>query len=422
MKGNNQNGYKVLIVAPFWQKPGHVGNFRVERFIRWLKNAGYSVYVLNAGIRNKIKENEWGVEITIKDHLVIISEKIKYLSNKPILKILWYTWISLLLVLSPVDEFFLWAMRVSSRGRLDNYFKDCNLIISTSPQNSSHIAAYKISIKYSIPLITDFRDGWIDEPFEKKINKLKGLNKLEEKWEEKILIYADKIFVTSNNWKNLLIDRIPQLAGKVILLTNAYPQLGSAIPMVYNSNERISVIYTGRIAASDISRDLDTLLEPFFNYLKNYPLPVEIIFISDLRREEQNQIKKWRNRFNKINIKLLHKPQVQRKDLYEEVRKASGLFLLTTKMGTIPLKMFDYIELAKPILAITPKESAVWQMNKLLPQLFLLDYLSEKKDYSVINDFLNACKNGNYEYKIPTEFSEYYLSKVFLKEIESILN
>jgi hypothetical protein len=40
---------KAMIFAPFWGQPGHVGNHRVDRFVRWLAEDGYAVVIVRAG-------------------------------------------------------------------------------------------------------------------------------------------------------------------------------------------------------------------------------------------------------------------------------------------------------------------------------------------------------------------------------------
>jgi hypothetical protein len=410
---------KVLIVAPFWQKPGNVGNYRVERFIRWLKTDGYSIYVLRAGKKNEVQKKEWGIELVKKDYILIITEILRRVSDKKILKIIWYAWLTFILKFSPVDEFFIWANGIFSGFDFQKYFRDIDLVISTSPPNSSHLAADKISNKYSIPLIVDLRDGWLDEPFEQKLNKFKRLKKLEAEWEYKILNHALGIFVTSVNWKNLLISRIPSVNKKVNVLTNAYPEVDFINPPRPNhSLDKVILLYSGRIGASDISRNLNSLLDPIYNYLKNNLYNIEILFISEFRREEVKSFQIWKKEFQEINIRLTHKSHVKRIELYKEIMKYQGLLLLTTKMGTIPIKLFDYIKSTKPILAITPRGSAIWQLSEILPQLFLYEYSGIIKDYSPIKNFLEACKMKNYEYNIPIEFTEEFLLKIFLKEVK----
>ena len=46
---------KAILFVPFWGQEGHIGNLRIERFRRWLIDAGYYVVIVNAGSSQKIR-------------------------------------------------------------------------------------------------------------------------------------------------------------------------------------------------------------------------------------------------------------------------------------------------------------------------------------------------------------------------------
>ena len=111
---------------------------------------------------------------------------------------------------------------------------------------------------------------------------------------------------------------------------------------------------------------------------------------------------------------------IERSEMFKQIENANGLLLLSTGIAPIPSKIFEYIKSAKPILAVTIKDSSVWQLGDKLPQMFLYDYSAKELDYLPIKKFLSVCKTGNYDYKIPEEFSEEYLSKIFLNTVKQI--
>ena len=410
---------KVLIVAPFWQTLGHVGNYRVDRYIRWLNDNNYYVSILRAGKKNEVQKKEWGIEIIKKDYIFIITEILRRLSNKTILKLIWYLWLTLILKFSPVDEFFIWASKILSGGDFKKYFKDINLIISTSPPNSSHIAAYKISNKYSVPLIIDLRDGWLDEPLEQKLVKTKLLREKEINFEKIIMEHSSKIFVTSKSWKEMLFQRIPNIDNKIIIITNAYPDYDFSNE--YKDRNKVSLLYAGRFTGSSKKRSLDLLLNPLYNALKKDNSRIDITFLSELRREELKLFENWKMKFTSLNISLKLYQHLPRIEMFEFINRSDGLLLISAGFGPLPSKLFEYIKAGKPIFAVTPRGSAVSQLSEKLPQLFLYDKFSDGENYSSIIRFINACRTENYQFNTPEEFTESYLSKIFLKEIETLL-
>ncbi len=58
-----------MIIAPFWGHTPHLGNIRVDRFIRWLSDQDVYIILVRAGLVDEKQETAWGLEITIRDPL-----------------------------------------------------------------------------------------------------------------------------------------------------------------------------------------------------------------------------------------------------------------------------------------------------------------------------------------------------------------
>lgn len=65
---------KAIIFAPFWRQTGHVGNNRVDRFVRWLVDEGYHIVMIRAGSADAIHDESWMQEITVRDRLGLYRE------------------------------------------------------------------------------------------------------------------------------------------------------------------------------------------------------------------------------------------------------------------------------------------------------------------------------------------------------------
>lgn len=75
----------------------------------------------------------------------------------------------------------------------------------------------------------------------------------------------------------------------------------------------------------------------------------------------------------------------------------------------------------RPILALTPKSSALWEVCKDIPQVFLSDYSNKSVNDKSIQDFLLVSAQQKYfNYEIPQRFTEEELSKIFYKNLESL--
>ncbi len=66
---------KAILIVPDWRQPGYVGNYRIDRFIRWLSERGDELVVVRAGERDALESMPWGTEIVVRDPLGLHRER-----------------------------------------------------------------------------------------------------------------------------------------------------------------------------------------------------------------------------------------------------------------------------------------------------------------------------------------------------------
>lgn len=423
---NKTNQKKALLIAPFWGKSDHVGIYRIDRFKRWLIDEGYMVIIIKGGIKNEIKKFNWGIEISIRNSVDNITTKLIKLSSEIHTKLFLYIWNTLVSILSVPDENRLWARKVLKQPLVKNNIEDINFVLSSSPPNSSHIAAFQISTKFNIPLIVDLRDGWMDEPLRSILRNSKLRFYLEGKLEKKILTHSVMIFVTSYKWKQLLTKRFPKFNEKTAVLTNAYPRFEFLRKnhSLSKSNNSVELLHAGRFTGSSYLRKADILLSPLFNTIIAFKdsIKINIQIIGRTKRKDQPALDKWIQDYKKIDSNIIINEHISREKLFDLFLHIHGFLLLSTSYAAVPSKTFEYIKTQKPILAVTLRGSAVWELAKDIPQMFIYDYTGSKKDYDIIDKFLNACRTGKFEINVPNQYSEEHLSKIFIRAIEGCLD
>jgi len=418
---------KIIIIAPFWGKSDYIGRYRVERIVRWLTSDNYNVSVIWSGMEDNIIEKDKWIELEIRDPLRRFTRRVNdqysdRTNNEQstrkrnfryfIQKIVFY-----------FDRDLVWSLVLINKSIVKNFCKDAEYIISSSPPESIHLASYLLSKKFKLKLIVDMRDGWLDESMRPNIGKHSFKRMIEAKCEFRVLKQASVIFVTSTNWADMLKHRIPITDNKVTILTNAYP-VDLNIPDYQPNREKlshISLLHAGRFLGTRCTNRMSILLEPLCNILKSKnELAAEIILLGDLLKNDFEELKYWKQQFINTRTRVITKNRMPRNEMYAELANADGLLLLAATKAFFPSKTFEYIKSAKPILAVTSKGSTIWEIGQNLPQMFLYDFTIKKPDYTPIEEFLNACQTGIYEYDIPIEYSEKYLSKIFLDTIKNV--
>lgn len=351
---------KAILFIPFWRMAGHVGNNRVDRFVRWLSEDGYELVIIRAGTQEGVREESWGQEITVVDRLGLHPEtapgQAKAVSpRKPnkLRRALAY-WL-----FNP-DPAVVWAKAAARHPKVIAAMKGAAFILSSSPPESAHIGAWMLSQKSGVPHIMDMRDGWLDEPLKPLLLKSAIRRWQERRLESRIAHDAKAIQVTSNVWKELFDARYPELASKVHVLTNGYPlNIKPAPPKPpKGTDEEYVLIHAGRFTGSRHSQKPRLLLEPLIRNLSIEPCKGVIRFYGDLSDGEVVDIQAYQDRLKLIGWRVEFPGAVPRSAMLELMRDADGLLLLSASHAALPSKLFEYVATGLPIGYVTNFGSA----------------------------------------------------------------
>ncbi len=408
---------KAVIFAPFWRQPNHVGNYRIDRFVRWLAEDGFYVVLVRAGSVAGQSDQSWGIEITVRDPLGLYRDTttdgspVKLRKPNQLRRQLAY-WL-----FNP-DPGIRWARVAARDSDVLELAKGALFVISSSPPESAHIGAAILAKKLKSKLIIDMRDGWLDEPLKPLLRKSRLRRWLESRLEKSVLRQAGQIFVTSPVWKTLLTGRLPFTEDKTTVLTNACPPVGLfdlKKTRKRTVNEPVRLVHAGRFTGSRLSQKVGYLLEPLLLGIGECETQGVVTLLGHLEARDLSEIKKWQPQFKSKGWTIEVKDAVPRDEMMDILRQADGLLLLSASEAAIPSKLFEYLILEKPILTATPQSSAVWQVGKSLNQLFLTDY--RNPELPVARSYISTCVKTANDYEIPDQFSEEVLSKVFITKV-----
>ena len=420
---------KVIIISSYWGNSKHVGNYRIERFIRWLNRMDINIVLVNAGLTDNAIYTQWGKLITVKDPFYRSSRDKDYLSDQFALMKKFFKKLKKILgffFLVP-DSTIIWALRVSGSRLVKDHLNNACLVISSSPPESDHIAALILSRRSNSKLLIDLRDGWLDEPLKPYLKKYAFRRFLERIPEYLVYKNADEIFVTSDEWKSKLAERIPSIQEYLKVITNGYPIIDKLVEIKTTGakKESISLLYAGRFTGSSGTRKLSILLLPLVHSCAQVDETIELKIIGEFTNEDISDLNEITSSLKSSKLIVSLKNFIPRNDLLDEMFNTDGLLLISTSMFAIPSKIFEYITAKKPILVLCPKESAVWKICKSLPQAFLLDLVVNTEKNEGNNDeirrFLIECKEKRIEAEIPEKFSEGYIFEKFNKEIDNLI-
>jgi hypothetical protein len=403
---------KAILFAPFWRQAGHVGNNRIDRFVRWLTDEGYDIVMVRAGSVDALRQESWGQEITVRDRLGLHRDMDPgtFTTGSPrkpskLRRALAY-WL-----FNP-DPTVVWAKAAARHPAVLRATQGGDFILSSSPPESAHLGAWLLSRQSGVPHVVDMRDGWLDEPL-KPLLRASALRRwLESRMEARILRDAKAIQVTSDIWKELLCQRLPELTAKVHVLTNGYPEMVHGVPprQAKESNEEWVLIHAGRFTGSRLTQYPDILLEPLLQNLSLQPAKGVVQLIGSLSVDEHDAIESFKPRFKAMGWRIECPGSMPRQALLELLPKADGLLLLSASHAAIPSKLFEYIPTGRPMFVVTESGSATWQICEPLAQASLVDSagVNGKQHSGAALPFYR--KSGA---DVPASFTEKTLSEKF---------
>lgn len=417
---------KFLILAPYWQTPGHVGNYRVDRFMRWLQEINVPIVLVRAGADDGAQETTWGTEITIQDPLNLYgtiddSGQHTPVNRRPNPLRRWVAeW-----VFNP-DLPIVWSKRAVRHPLVQQQMPGITDILASSPPDAIHVGAQMLAAQHGKRLILDRRDGWLDEPLKPLLQRSRLRRFLEGRLERRVLQHASTIFVTSPVWKEHLTKRHPNVAEKTTVLTNAYPNLPDTLQThkmdATEKDASVKLLHAGRFTGSNNRQRPRLLLAPLLQAVKSSTHdevinPGSILCLGSLESADFAEIDQFHKSFQDAGWTLETRSSVPREEVLQIMAQMNGLLLLSTPFASIPSKFFEYLVTGKPVLAVTHTNSAIWRIGQDLPQVFLVD-INHTTDYTSVINFLNACRRCDHFTEPPEAYTEAFLSKIFTNALQ----
>jgi len=361
------SGRPVLVLAYLFPPENVVGAARPFRFFRYLPEFGFRPRVITASAQ----------PCALLD--------IEHVANRAEQAARW----SLIGMVNQVtrrfityyDPFLLWARDAAQVASVLHAQEPFQAIISTSPPVVTHMAAMLIQRRLHIPWIADFRDPLLNNPF--NTTSMPVHRWLDKRIEAAIFRHADAVIsvtdVVADGWRL----RYQCHAPKVRVIWNGYDPADQVKPLPipprdYRLLAHIGTFYGGRIPFC-VLESLRRLVVA--EHVDPRRLRVKFVGCFDqgawaVSRPLFEEI----NRVFRIEYQNVHVP---RAEAIREMGEADYLLLAdnnTANIGyTVPAKVFEYVQMGRPILAITTTDSPV---DRILQQSGI-PYASVQPDLDV---------------------------------------
>jgi hypothetical protein len=300
------------------------------------------------------------------------------------------------------DQASVWIIPALFVGRKLIAKKKIDVIFATGSPWSSLMLGYLLSKLTGKPLVVDFRDPWINNPFHQ--SKGAFLDRLAEKVENRIIRHATFVSLNTEPLMEEFLYRYPTLdKSKFIVLPNGFEDQDSNNQYFYDEKKLELVIrHAGFLYGPRDPSVLLDAIQAVNQQAITSSLPTRWVFEQIGTVSLGYDIKKrYQQMLSDGSFRIL--PQLPYSECQRLLKQAD--LLVNIQPGTktqIPSKIYDYLAVDRPILNITPHDGALGRMVKKYQLGACFDF-TEKR---LIEDYLNS-KLALQEWRT----TEIYLSK-----------
>jgi glycosyltransferase involved in cell wall biosynthesis len=337
----------ALIFAYHFPPENAIGGVRPYRFYKYLSRLGYRCYVISAADVSALPEVEG---IGIPDPFV----------TKPRQGIGWQIERAIRRFLLPGVAGCRWAVqayRAALRFLEQNQQYEQVTVFSTFPPVGAHLAAYLLSRRKRLPWIADYRDPLGGNPV---FDHISSFTKSNFRKAERIFVRAADFTIANTDAVQDNLKRIyPDRADRIELIWNGFDPEERVAALPVTSSSRKIVAHVGDLYGG---RNVSPILESLRRLIDCRKLRADQFQVFLVGPAVEDSIpgpefielaaqQGW------VKIEPDRIPQVAARAIIQ----TADAFLLVQPQSAIqvPGKLFEYLQIGRPILAFVPTNSSV---------------------------------------------------------------
>jgi glycosyltransferase involved in cell wall biosynthesis len=252
------------------------------------------------------------------------------------------------------DTYIGWYPFAVREGRRVINEKKIDAIYSTSPPETSHLVAKKLHAISRIPWVADFRDPWMNLhlfPPPTRLHK-----RIHRRLERSVCERAAA--VVTNRWHLELLENRYSGLRRVTLIPNGYdPAEAEAVAGIEPPREGFRIVHAGMLTQKRSAEPFLKALRFFIDANPEAESDCRVVFLGPRESDNDREVERLG-----LGSVVTFRGSVAHHEALK-IEKASHILLLIKHenpdyAGIIPGKLFEYIGLQRPILALVPDGEA----------------------------------------------------------------
>ncbi|MFT6715985.1 MAG: glycosyltransferase involved in cell wall biosynthesis [Saprospiraceae bacterium] len=228
--------------------------------------------------------------------------------------------------------------------------ENIKVVLTTSPPHSSQLIGLRLQKNMNVKWIADLRDPWVDIYYYKLLRHSYFSNLLNEFYEKKVLLHADRVLTVSDELKKLFDKKTAQInSTKIRVLPNGYDNTDYD-NMVKSKNSVFTITYTGTMSDEYDPGVFFSSMKELMAAFSSEQVKLKVIgSISDSIRKQ----------ILEAGIDFEFVPYVTHKEIIQHQVDADMLFLVIPNVknaeGILTGKLFEYLATDNRIICIGPE-------------------------------------------------------------------
>jgi glycosyltransferase involved in cell wall biosynthesis len=283
-------------------------------------------------------------------------------------------------------------------------------IWSTYPIATAHLIGLTLHRLTDLPWIADFRDSMTEENYPRD-----RWSRQTYLWiERRAARYASRLIFTAESTRRMYLERYPDLSSsRCVLISNGFDEedfAGIGIGRWNRQKQTIRLVHAGLIYTDD--RDPRAFFRALSRLKKDGLINATALAI-DLRASGSEAY--YADLLRQLGIddvvRLL--PALSHRQALQDCAESDGflLFQAASCNHQIPAKVYEYLRLGKPILALTPPEGDTGRLLLQVGGSTVIDLADEERIYQTIPSFIDALRAGRHA--VPDEDQVFRFSRKY---------
>ena len=410
---------RVLFIAYHFPPLAGGGTFRSLKFVKYLPEFGWLPTVITTNTKNYWAYDEELLKEVPPEVKIIRAPEID-----PFYLQLLLSKIGLGKLYQKIKDHFLipdekigWIPFAYWKAARELKYQKYDLIFSTSPTPCAHIIALKLKKKFEIPWVADYRDLWTLNPEYPFLKNSKNFKR--ESQTEKIIAHLcnAQIHVTNGNLNN--IHNYFNLDTKYLkLIYNGYDPSTQVVPIEKKEKDYLRFVYTGTFYGA---RNPIPILNAISEIVKIKPEISDSIRFQFIGKSDIDIDTKATN-LEITNI-ISHTDNLLRSEI-DNIYQKTDVSVLIIPCGQnyiLTSKIFDYLQIKKPILAIIPDGEAKEILQKSNLGYFADPNSPEDIKEQILNLY-QLWKTDQLQVKPNIEYIQQFHRRKLTKQLASVFN